>query len=125
MSAKVIILFAVRKSRRQERALRCSQTAVVEKILFAKGLGRPAHHAGRGDRDPIDSARLVGDISADLLEAAAAKKLAAARDVVLPFKTVGCRTIALFSESCSRNAEAGVFLELAQQELQVVWIEGK
>src|SRR3954471_1138998 len=75
-AAQVVIFLAVREHRRNFALLGGAHRTMVMKSFFRKRLHRPAFHAGRHDRDPIDAARVVGHIPADLVEALASKELA-------------------------------------------------
>src|SRR5580698_8975003 len=98
MAAKVIVLLPVREGRREDATLRRPQVTVVKKGLFAEGACRPAHHSRTCHCDPIDATSFVRNKPTNLLEAAAAKQLAPAGDMILSLKTLLGGAIAFFFE---------------------------
>src|SRR5215469_7924556 len=116
MSSQIVILLAVREIGGKQRAFGSSQTAVMKEEFLAERARFPALHAGSGDSNPVDTSRPVGYISSDFLEASAAKELAPASNMVLPFKTIRCRAIPLFMKNGPGDSESGVFLKLLHQK---------
>ena len=80
------------------------------KSLFSKRSCFPSLHPRRHYGDPVNAARSVRDIAADVFKTLAPEKLTSARYMVLTFKAVLCRIIAtVLSKWRSSNTKLGVF----------------
>ncbi len=123
MAAQRVVLAALAQARRELRALRGADRPMVVAHLLGERAGAPTAHARARDRRPVDAAALDGLVAADLLVARAPEHLAGARHVLDVGEAVVVLVIA-FAERGARDAEPGVLREAAQEELEVVRVEG-
>src|SRR6516225_2401759 len=113
MSTEVVIFLSVGECRREYAALSRAQVPVVEERFLPKRSCLPTLHAGSGDRDPVNAASLICEISADVLEAAAAKQLALTRNVKLSFETIRLGIVPVLFKYRPRDPQPGIFFELS------------
>src|ERR1051326_8787664 len=112
MSAEIVVFLAVRECRGENTAFCGSQMPVMKETFLSERSRLPAHHAGGCNRNPVNAAGFIREISAYLLEALAAKQLALTGTVQLPFKAVRFRIVAsLFLENCPRDSQPEIFLD--------------
>src|SRR5262245_17156977 len=122
--AEVVILLAIRKARRQLAALGGAEAAMVEKPALAIRARVPAPHAGGGDGDPVDAARAMRHVAADLPEALTPEQLALAGDVVLALEAVRIRAVAaVLLEDGAGHAQPRILGEAFEEKLQVILLE--
>ena len=69
----------------------------MKKGFFSERPRFPTDHSCRRNGNPIDPAGLICEVSTNLLKTLPPEQLATAGHVVLPFKTVSLRTVALAS----------------------------
>ena len=82
----------------------------MTKPLFRKGPCFPTLHPRCRDRDPVNPARGIRDITAYVFKTLAAEKLASARYMFLAFEAVSGRVITtVLSEWRPGNTKLGVF----------------
>src|SRR5882724_6908905 len=124
MSSEIVILLAVGERGGKGTAFGRTQVPEVEKPLLSKRPSLPAHHAGRGDGNPIDATGFIRKIPAYFRETLTPEQLALAGNVLLPFKAIGLGVVALFSENGSRNTKARIFFKLAQEKFEMILVKG-
>src|SRR5690348_17576045 len=96
------------------------------KSPFRERSRSPSLHASSCDRNPVDPARGVGNITAHIFKALTPKKLAPAGDVVLTFETIfGCVVPATFGKRSAAHPKARILGKFLHQKLQIVGRKGK
>src|SRR5215472_8132220 len=123
MAPEVVIFFTVGKCRGKDRAFRRAQAAVVKESFFPERSCLPAFHTCCGNSDPIDPARFIGDVSANLFETTTPKKLAPTGNVILTLETVLSRTVPFFVKDRPGDTQIWIFLEFFQQEFEIICVE--
>src|SRR5581483_1244259 len=89
-TSQKIILFPVGEARGHATLLCRPKSSIVVKPLFGKGTRFPAFHPCRSDRNPVNPAGRIRDVTTNVLEALPPKELTTTRYMVLPFETVSC-----------------------------------
>src|SRR5215471_16592743 len=83
----------------------------------------PPLHAGSCDRNPVDTADTIRQVTTDGFEALLSKKLTATGDVTMSLAAVLCRTIAVFCEDRARYAKVLLSSEFIQYVLTIPLVE--